>query len=456
MDKIERIEFFLKLISEISKNDIFIDANLVYSNLIRSTSPIENIREYFEKWIKAFEVNRKIEVFHTPYFKSFCLFVSKDDDVNSYLRIKSYIHLDKTHIYKGVYELFEKISEKDIKHESKVADKIRSDGIVIRTDDRNDINCINDIISKSSYIKEGIQNTSPFTFTDGYLSICWDGLLSYNYVISEWIASYINEMKQKEDNNISFLSFYRYVENEYNKTFIKGAGINEFANSKLWNQDDIPLKLVNYKDITMLLLLSMNINTRLDDFYKFHKKITSKEYIENETIKMRKLYLKDKRKVEVTPEQKETFEYVFYTLSNIRDSKYAIKIFNNFKEKGNYRVFTRKNNIRSMIISAKINKDIMKKLLKYEKEEALIMATRDTFNKYGIEQVKGALMLAKNGNYGGFTRNTRNNLNLLVKPTEIEEIISNILEENDYFDIENDQLNLFLNFIQEREIKKNK
>ena len=109
-----------------------------------------------------------------------------------------------------------------------------------------------------------------------------------------------------------------------------------------------------------------------------------------------------------------------------------------------------------MIISAKINKDIMKKLLKYEKEEALIMATRDTFNKYGIEQVKGALMLAKNGNYGGFTRNTRNNLNLLVKPTEIEEIISNILEENDYFDIENDQLNLFLNFIQEREIKKNK
>ena len=45
-------------------------------------------------------------------------------------------------------------------------------------------------------------------------------------------------------------------------------------------------------------------------------------------------------------------------------------------------------------------------------------------------------MLAKNGNYGGFTRNTRNNLNLLVKPTEIEEIISNILEENDYFDIE--------------------
>ena len=95
-------------------------------------------------------------------------------------------------------------------------------------------------------------------------------------------------------------------------------------------------------------------------------------------------------------------------------------------------------------------------LLKYEKEEALIMATRDTFNKYGIEQVKGALMLAKNGNYGGFTRNTRNNLNLLVKPTEIEEIISNILEENDYFDIENDQLNLFLNFIQEREIKKNK
>ena len=107
-----------------------------------------------------------------------------------------------------------------------MADKIRSDGIVIRTDDRNDINCINDIISKSSYIKEGIQNTSPFTFTDGYLSICWDGLLSYNYVISEWIASYINEMKQKEDNNISFLSFYRYVENEYNKIFKPGGKLH--------------------------------------------------------------------------------------------------------------------------------------------------------------------------------------------------------------------------------------
>ena len=40
MKRIEEIERFLKLIAEISKNDIEIDSKLVYSNLISIYSPI--------------------------------------------------------------------------------------------------------------------------------------------------------------------------------------------------------------------------------------------------------------------------------------------------------------------------------------------------------------------------------------------------------------------------------
>ncbi len=50
--------------------------------------------------------------------------------------IKLYIPLDARHIYRGVDQIFNFLSENDISHVSKVGSAIRNDDIVIRLENR--------------------------------------------------------------------------------------------------------------------------------------------------------------------------------------------------------------------------------------------------------------------------------------------------------------------------------
>ena len=36
-------------------------------------------------------------------------------------------------------------------------------------------------------------------FTDNYIGYAWDGYLSYNLVLSEWISDYIKDLKIKNE-----------------------------------------------------------------------------------------------------------------------------------------------------------------------------------------------------------------------------------------------------------------
>ena len=114
MKRIEEIERFLKLIAEISKNDIEIDSKLVYSNLISIYSPKENINDCFSKWIEQFSNKDNIDVFiekENPYF---CQFASKENEESGYNLLKIYIPLDKKHIYFGVNSIFDFLLKNNI------------------------------------------------------------------------------------------------------------------------------------------------------------------------------------------------------------------------------------------------------------------------------------------------------------------------------------------------------
>ena len=76
MQNITEIEKFLKLISEISKNGISIDSNLVYSNLISIYNKKESTIEYFDSWQKNFEKVGNMSVFVDLNWKHFCQFKS--------------------------------------------------------------------------------------------------------------------------------------------------------------------------------------------------------------------------------------------------------------------------------------------------------------------------------------------------------------------------------------------
>ena len=228
MKNINEIEKFLKLISEISKNGISIDSNLVYSNLIFINCIQKPTVEYFDLWQRHFENAGNMKVFVDPNWNHFCQFKSYSN-MSSRKKIKIYVPMDKEHIYYGVNQLFEFVSRNNISHLSKVSDITRFDDVVLRLDDISSVLKTIDFVNSSSYIKEGLISPNPFAPSYNGIAVTWDGSLSYNTMVSEWIADYINELKRSDGlKTVSYMGFYSFIKEKYEQVFIRGININEF------------------------------------------------------------------------------------------------------------------------------------------------------------------------------------------------------------------------------------
>jgi len=429
----KRINDFLRLIKEISKSGIQIDSNLVYSNLIRMDAKYENIENCFDPWQERYKNVRNINVFVSPNWKYFCQFKGLGSKKPGYNKLKIYIPLDKEHIYDGVNKIFDFTSKSDIPHQSKVGSYTRFDDVVLRVDSISDAEKIRNFVNNDSYIKNGLINSNPFAFTDGNISFAWDGNLSFNMVTSEWISDYINEVEE-----VSYDSFYKFLLKRYNEIFKEGKNINSFAEKRGF--EDYIGELVNYEEVTEVLLISLK-NNDLRNFYPIYERINNVEIEQGRYERIGRLLKKDVNTIEITNEHKEIFDYALIEISKKDGIKYAVECFRYFIQTGNYKVFTRTNDVRNHIINGGINIDIMKKLLYEEQKIALIDASLKTMEKYDNMQVLRALYKASNGEYNGFTNddNVRNNLKIFVKKEEIASLIHNILTEEGIEDISKEE-----------------
>ena len=314
-NQINRIDHFLKFISEISKSGIQIDSNLVYANLVKLGSKGSRFDDYFTAWIQRFKTNKNINVFVDDNWNCFCQFKSIYDDKNLYYKLKLYIPMDKEHIYKGVNDLFDFLSHQNIQHLSKVSINERFDDVVIRV---NNVRCAKEImkyVNQNDYIKQGLIAPNPFAFTDGNISLVWDGMMSYNSVISNWISLYINQCKINNClDNVSYIDFYTYVYNMYNKIFIEGKDINNFLNSLKLNGGI--KELTNYQYVTRILLISLNKNSTLDDLFNEFNKIVIPINQKNTENKMNYFIENDKKQdILIDNTQEESFNLLLFELS---------------------------------------------------------------------------------------------------------------------------------------------
>ena len=429
MQNITQIEKFLKLITEICKNGISIDSNIVYSNLISIYNEKEPTCEYFDLWQKHFEKVGNISVFVQSNYRKFCQFKNYGNS-DAHEKIKVYIPLDKKHIYHGVNQLFEFISKNNISHLSKVSNTTRFDDVVLRLDDMSSVLKVIDFVQKSEYIKEGLIPQNPFSPSYNGISVTWDGSLSYNTIVSEWIADYINELKRSDKlKNVSYMDFYSYIKERYEQVFIRGINITEFANERKFVND--VEGLLDYKFATEILLSTLSSQYTLDNLNEKIQYIKDKNNYLLELSKLRKLLLENRLEHQITSEQMEIFDYTFFEISKNNGDEYAFMLFKAFIRTGNYRIFTRTNNIRNLIISGGITPSIMKEIVYQEQKNALINASLETIKKYDTIQLVKAISCIKLNNYDSFTNenNARRYLQITVKPEEIDSLIASIIKE---------------------------
>lgn len=431
----ELITSFLKLISEIAKNDIGIDSNLVYSNLINIGTKKEDISHYFIVWQNYFESVRNIDI---SMERSYCSFSSFGFD-NNYGNVKIHIPIDKTHIYKGVNELLMFLSKNGISHSTKVASSTRIDDVVVLVEDLFTAEKIRKFISENNYIKEGLLNPNPFAFTDKYVTFTWDGYLSYNMVISDFISDYINELKKNDRlDYASYDDFYDYLQRVYEQIFQKGIGINEFINSRDFT--DIPSDLVNYKIITEILISELNPHSTLKDFCNKYKTLRNKEKYEEEKNRLKWLVSNETVDVQITKEQQEIFDYTYIEISKNKGEEYAVSCFKSFAKDCDYRVFPRHNNIRDLLKKNGITPIVMREIMYEEMKSSLINASLETLLKYDTIQLGRALFGIRNKDYSSFTNenNVRKNLRLMVGSEEIDYLLETFLIKDGYLPVSND------------------
>lgn len=432
--KEQRINDFLRLIAEISKNGVVIDSNLVYSNLITLGTNKTSIENYFTTWQNRFANNPNIDVFVQPDWKCFCQFKGKGMNPQPDTELKIYIPLDESHVYHGVNKIFDYISKNRIPHKSKVGKHTRFDDLVIRVDSVNALAAIRRFAETDQYIREGLIEINPFAITDGLISFAWDSTMSYNRVVSEWISEYINSMKDNLD-FVSYSSFLEYIAIRYNEVFQNGVGINSFYSDR--KMDNTVSDLVTYQRITELLMISLRSESKLLDLYKFYEFIKDPTTKEEAFDNISRLKRKDSLNVEEIPiDVREAFDYAFLEISKKETPETAVLRFKRFSKEGNYDLFTRSNGVRTLM-QEMLTMPLADRLIYEEEKQVLINASLNTLEKYDSIQLGRALFGIESGDYNGFTNNegAREKLMLWVEPKEIKGVVHKILEEEGYIDL---------------------
>lgn len=429
MNKLTECDNFLKYLSKIylQNPEVNINYKTIYYQL--STIGINNnikVNSLFSRWINRFKDNPNIKVFVSENWKYFCQFknneYSKSVTLNS--PIKMYIPLKPDNIDKCISMIFDFISKNRMYNNSKVATDIRNDNLVVRVYNKEDAKKISDFINTNSFIIQNMNKPNPFLYEENHIGYAIDGFLSFNSVLSTYIANYLKICKNSNKlDQVNINDFIFYLKKIYKEVFIDRIDTDVFLRTfdgpfEKSSKDSI---INNYKEVTKLILDSLNDTS----FIKFLNDVDEFNGIE-------KLTEPTKQELNI-----DLFnEYILFTIK-----KYGLELgkkhLENYIYKGNVNAITRDNDLRNRmyfsltpnnclnILSNKTIDDYIEILTKIKPDEirlyALDNAVKETLVKYGYKQSFEAILKSIDGNFNYFTNTNNVRVNLLLT-TSMEDI----------------------------------
>ena len=230
--RVNEMQHFLTYLYDIGKNNkgLEISDGLIYRELRKYELGKDDrgidedgliIQDMFKKWIirnnEMNSFNKGMTVKHDPSWYHFLQYYSTVDQgymTNLDKFIKLYLPFKNKKLFESVNELFDFITKSKIKHTSKVADRIRSDNVIVRLD-KNDVSSalkIIDFVNKNEIIKNNLNKTNPFVPTINGIGFMFETGISYNEEISTMISKYIKECLLNKKPPV-LGEFYRWFKN---------------------------------------------------------------------------------------------------------------------------------------------------------------------------------------------------------------------------------------------------
>ena len=477
-----RMDEFLKNIASIYHAGPSVYGTLIRNEITKYSNETKPIANIFSKWIEHFQSHPHIDVFISGEWKYFLQFTKETQVVkdNNFKVIKIYVPLDLAHIEEGAKQLFEFIGSRGFCHVSKIGSDERMDNIVIRVVDRAAADEIAAFINSNSYIKKGLMKPNPFCLSDGNICFAADNFLSFNDVLSEYIEDYIRSYQGSPD--IGLEHFSGFVTSRYHSYFVDGERINVLANNKRDNmsqyfEGDLNALLVNYQQVTELILKSLDSKSTLYDFAG-HLDNLAAEQLSNEKYNNLKA-LQEKSEVVQPfvsgPDESEHLDMIpdVEILNNVIMTNYnkyglqwVLRALTGFMNDGRLNGFSRDNDSRKKMnaftqnqvyslmkeqLGSEFNNatylnDYIEKVTNTNEVDFLRKACLTTYQKYGFNHANGAIIkYLRDNNPKSFTnddlarRNLISNVSYLEAKNKMIQFLAsrgNMIEANNDPDIE--------------------
>ena len=304
----------------------------------------------FHEWQDYYRNNPDIDVFVSHNWKYFCQFISKNPTASaSPDHIKVYLPLDEKHIEIGTKLIFDFLTANNISHHSKVGKKIRFDNIVIRLAKKEDADSLLEFVKGNSYLQEGLIEPNPFAFQKDGIALACDGDESYNATVSDMIALYIADCKEKNRlSKVDHHDFYNFIATNYNDEFVDRKN-NKFE--RYYGYQSKPYKKKNIQQIISLILKSSSNSFNYEEFIDHFEECAGK--------KQEKIYEPqqdvEKLLIEAIDGLSKRFQSYEGAMSNVEG----------YINSGDRAFITRNNGLRDKVTKSNMRESIMQAMLEY-------------------------------------------------------------------------------------------
>lgn len=280
--------------------------------------------------------------------------------------IKVYISCDINNIYNVSKELLEFVLKENIPSQFKMAKEIRNDAILIRIINKEDtikvINFINSLKYKSTV------STNPFILRDGKTSLAWDGKSSYNMTLAYLFKNYFKSKKEsKSIDTASIEDFVKFIQEE----LINCNDYNYFMEHYTHLERYLIYK--DFSKISNIILENLNGTLTKERLFEYQKeKVTT---------------IDNKRDIN---DKKDKLIYIIHKLSLFYSIEQIHTIILQYVQSENVNFFTRKENIRNIVID-NFSPDEIKEIILEIGKKSFHECINLTNNKYGERQCLYAL-----------------------------------------------------------------
>lgn len=339
-----------------------VDVNALYTSLMNyglTEQEYSNpsIVDNFSSWISHFENNPNLRVYHDLRQPEFLQFRSRGDLGSQH--VKLYLSYPPDKMEYCVNKIFDFIAKNKMVNGSKVANRVRSDSIVLRMTNYDDAIKVMDFINSDPELVMYAKPTNPFMMRNGKVAVSYDDFISYNSTLAMMMGEYFNYCRQCNTlGNVSHKDFRDYVNAYYQNTFRDPNLLRNFRYkpevvglSKRFESAGACLN--NYAQVLKLMIMQLDGSMNMERYRSFYLEVKdysrNQQWVEYYNNQLNGIPQKREEKVEVTADMAEIAlinSYIQFAKRKYQKTASVIAYLKKYIEEENINAITRDGNFR--------------------------------------------------------------------------------------------------------------